>query len=137
MAMTPADIRSVQFSTTRMRSGYEMDEVDAFLDRVEAELGALIGQAQAARDSEAVLRSQCDQLAGRVNELERRLTEAAAAPQARPAIAPVTVDISQGSDAARQVADQILSAARAEAAGIRARLVADLRAGIAAVEGLG
>ncbi len=137
MAMTPADIRSVQFSTTRMRSGYEMDEVDAFLDRVEAELGALIGQAQAARDSEAVLRSQCDQLAGRVNELERRLAEAAAAPQARPAIAPVTVDISRGSEAARQAADQILSAARAEAASIRARLVADLRAGIAAVEGLG
>lgn len=138
MALTPADIRSVQFSTTRMKSGYEMDEVDAFLDQVEAELGALISQAQAARDSEAVLRAQCDQLVGRIGELERRLSEASSASVTRGYVAPaVTIDASQGSDAARQAADQIVSAARAEAASIRARLVADLRAGIAAVEGLG
>ena len=137
MALTPADIRSVQFSTTRMKSGYDMDEVDAFLDKVEAELGALISQTQAARDSEAVLRAQCDQLVGRVSELERRLTEASSMNVARPVLAPVSTDGGQGSDSARHAADQIVSAARAEAASIRARLVADLRAGIAAVEGLG
>jgi DivIVA domain-containing protein len=137
MALTPADVRSVQFSTTRMKSGYDMDEVDAFLDRVEAELGALISQAQAARDSEAVLRAQCDQLVGRVSELERRLAEASSMSAARPVLAPVSAEIGQGSDSARHAADQIVSAARAEAASIRARLVADLRAGIAAVEGLG
>jgi DivIVA domain-containing protein len=138
MALTPADVRSVQFSTTRMKSGYEMDEVDAFLDQVESELGALISQTQAARDSEAVLRAQCDQLVGRIGELERRLSETATNSVARGYVAPpVTIDASQGSDAARQAADQIVSAARAEAASIRARLVADLRAGIASVEGLG
>jgi cell division septum initiation protein DivIVA len=120
-----------------MKSGYDMDEVDAFLDRVEAELGALISQTQAARDSEAVLRAQCDQLVGRVSELERRLAEASSMSAARPVLAPVSAEIGQGSDSARHAADQIVSAARAEAASIRARLVADLRAGIAAVEGLG
>lgn len=137
MALTPADVRSVQFSTTRMKSGYDMDEVDAFLDRVETELGALISQTQAARDSEAVLRAQCDQLVGRVSELERRLAEASSMGAARPDLSPVSTDIGQGSDSARHAADQIVSAARAEAASIRARLVADLRAGIASVEGLG
>jgi hypothetical protein len=85
-----------------------------------------------------VLRAQCDQLVGRIGELERRLSEASSASVTRGYVAPaVTIDASQGSDAARQAADQIVSAARAEAASIRARLVADLRAGIAAVEGLG
>ncbi|MFM8894519.1 MAG: DivIVA domain-containing protein [Actinomycetales bacterium] len=137
MALTPADIRSVQFSTTRLKTGYEMDEVDAFLDRIETELGTLISQTQAARDGEAVLRAQCDQLVGRVSELERRLSEAATMAAPRSVPTPITIDTGQGSDAARQAADQIVSAARAEAASIRARVIADLRAGIAAVEGLG
>lgn len=137
MALTPADVRSVQFTTTRMKSGYDMDEVDAFLDQVEAELGVLISQTQAARDSEAVLRAQCDQLLGRVSELERRLGEATSTVMARPLVMPSQGEAGQGSQAARQAADQIVSAARAEAASIRARLVADLRAGIAVVEGSG
>lgn len=136
MALTPADVRNVQFTTTRMKSGYDMDEVDSFLDLVEAELGVLISQGQAARDSEAVLRAQCDQLLGRVGELERRLGEATSTALSRPLLPPPG-DVSPGSDAARQAADQIVSAARAEAASIRARLVADLRAGIAVVEGSG
>lgn len=137
MALTPSDIRNVQFTTTRMKSGYDMDEVDSFLDLVEGELGVLISQTQAARDSEAVLRAQCDQLIGRVGELERRLGEATSTAVSRPLLPPQTGGGSPGSDAARQAADQIISAARAEAASIRARLVADLRAGIAVVEGSG
>jgi len=40
--LTPADVRNKQFSTTRLRPGYDEEEVDAFLDEVEAELDRLI-----------------------------------------------------------------------------------------------
>src|SRR5579863_8929938 len=42
MPLTPADVRNKQFSTTRLRPGYDEEEVDAFLDEVEAELNRLV-----------------------------------------------------------------------------------------------
>src|ERR1700689_3093537 len=42
MPLTPADVRNEQFSTTRLRPGYDEEEVDAFLDEIEAELDRLI-----------------------------------------------------------------------------------------------
>ncbi len=42
MPLTPADVRNKQFSTTRLRPGYDEEEVDAFLDEVERELARLI-----------------------------------------------------------------------------------------------
>ncbi|GAT81452.1 cell division protein DivIVA [Streptomyces sp. F-3] len=40
--MTPEDVRNKQFTTVRLREGYDEDEVDAFLDEVEAELTRLL-----------------------------------------------------------------------------------------------
>jgi DivIVA domain-containing protein len=42
MPLTPANVRNKHFSTTRLRPGYDEEEVDAFLDEVEAELDRLI-----------------------------------------------------------------------------------------------
>src|ERR1700721_2228324 len=42
MPLTPADVRNKQFSTTRRTPGYDEEEVDAFLDEVEAELDRLL-----------------------------------------------------------------------------------------------
>lgn len=42
MPLTPEDVRNKQFTETKMRRGYEQDEVDAFLDEVEAEIGRLL-----------------------------------------------------------------------------------------------
>jgi DivIVA domain-containing protein len=42
MPLTPADVRNKQFSTTRLRPGYDEEEVDAFLDEIEAELSRLV-----------------------------------------------------------------------------------------------
>ena len=36
--LTPAAVRHVQFSTTRLRPGYDEEEVDAFLDMAELRL---------------------------------------------------------------------------------------------------
>lgn len=44
MPLTPADVRNKQFNTTRLRPGYDEEEVDSFLDEVEAELDRLIAE---------------------------------------------------------------------------------------------
>ena len=41
MALTPDDVRAKRFACTRLREGYDMCEVDDFLDEVEAELSRL------------------------------------------------------------------------------------------------
>ena len=38
MPLTPDDVRNKRFTPLRLREGYDMAEVDAFLDEVEAEL---------------------------------------------------------------------------------------------------
>src|SRR3954468_7596568 len=42
MTLTPEDVANKRFSTTRFRPGYDEDEVDSFLDGVEAELTRLL-----------------------------------------------------------------------------------------------
>ena len=42
MTLTPQQVREKQFNTVKMRTGYDMDEVDSFLDDVESALGSLI-----------------------------------------------------------------------------------------------
>lgn len=45
----PADVRSAMFATTRMKVGYEVAEVDAFLDQVEMSMEQMLGEIQALR----------------------------------------------------------------------------------------
>ena len=75
MPLTAADVRAMQFATTRMRSGYDMDEVDAFLDIIEADVAQYADELQRSRDGEAVLRTQCDQLQARLTAAEQRVAE--------------------------------------------------------------
>ncbi len=42
MPLTPEDVRNKQFTTVRLREGYDEDEVDQFLDEVESELTRLL-----------------------------------------------------------------------------------------------
>ena len=78
MPLTAAEVRGTKFSTTRMRAGYDMDEVDAFLDIVEADVAKYADDLQRSRDGEAVLRTQCDQLQARLTATEQRLADAQA-----------------------------------------------------------
>ncbi|MDO8310202.1 MAG: DivIVA domain-containing protein [Actinomycetota bacterium] len=80
MPLTAADVRTTKFSTTRMRSGYHMDEVDAFLDVIESELAQLADELQGKRDAEALLRTQVDQLQSRLSAAEERLAATAVLP---------------------------------------------------------
>src|SRR5437763_6576917 len=44
MQLTPEDVQKQQFTTVRFKEGYDEEEVDAFLDEVEAELRRLLGE---------------------------------------------------------------------------------------------
>lgn len=76
MPITAADVRGTTFKTTRLRRGYGMDEVDAFLDIIEADVAQYADDLQRSRDGEAVLRTQCDQLQMRLTLAERQLADA-------------------------------------------------------------
>ena len=78
MPLTAAEVRTTTFSTTRLRAGYNMDQVDAFLDIIEADTAQCADELQRTRDGEAVLRTQCDQLQARLTLAEERLAEAQA-----------------------------------------------------------
>ena len=55
MPLTPDDVRKKRFTPVRLREGYDMAEVDAFLDEVEAELIRLAeeGSAPSTADNES------------------------------------------------------------------------------------
>jgi DivIVA domain-containing protein len=71
----PADVRAVQFGTSRLKSGYDMDEVDAFLDIIEADIAQYADELQRSRESEAVLRTQLEQVQARLLVAERRIAD--------------------------------------------------------------
>ncbi len=76
MPLTPADVHNVAFSKPPIgKRGYNEDEVDAFLDLVEAELARLI-------EENDDLREQVSQLEQRLGNAQADLEEARARPQA-------------------------------------------------------
>jgi DivIVA domain-containing protein len=50
MALSARDVHDKQFKLVRNSTGYDMDEVDAFLDEVEAEIARLTEEVQAAQE---------------------------------------------------------------------------------------
>ncbi len=75
MPLTPADVHNVAFSKPPIgKRGYNEDEVDAFLDLVEAELARLI-------EENDDLREQVSQLEQRLGNAQADLDEARSRPQ--------------------------------------------------------
>jgi DivIVA domain-containing protein len=78
MPLTPADVHNVAFSKPPIgKRGYNEDEVDAFLDLVEAELARLI-------EENEDLREQVSELDQRLGNAQADLEEARSRPQAAP-----------------------------------------------------
>jgi DivIVA domain-containing protein len=89
MPLTPADVHNVAFSKPPIgKRGYNEDEVDAFLDLVEAELARLI-------EENEDLREQVSQLEQRLGNAQADLEEARSRPQAPlgPPVSPPTQQI--------------------------------------------
>jgi DivIVA domain-containing protein len=91
MALTPEDVRNKQFTTVRFKEGYDLDEVDNFLDEIEESLAAITREAEDLRsavkgevpesireeirslgDENARLKSELDQSARALEDSEAR-----------------------------------------------------------------
>lgn len=138
MPITAAEVRKTRFATTRLRAGYNMDEVDAFLDIIEADVAQYADELQRSRDGEAVLRTQCDQLQARVTAAEQRLVDAQQQLARGPVGAPIPVVPEVPAALAAALGDnpeaaEVLAAARTTAGGIVRAAEARAEAILAAV----
>ncbi|GAA4371875.1 DivIVA domain-containing protein [Actinomadura sp. NPDC048032] len=136
MPLTPADVRNKQFSTTRLRPGYDEEEVDAFLDEVEAELDRLIQENEELRAKLAeCLRGKVPAMAAPIVEpkpdIQKIPEPPRPEPQPQPEPEPVLGGLGMSSPApsgednmdtaarvlalAQQTADQAIADARREA----------------------
>lgn len=62
----PREVENIKFKTTRVREGYDQDEVDGFLDRVALTLRTVL-------DSNSNLEAECGRLRARNDVLQRAL----------------------------------------------------------------
>lgn len=110
MPLTPDDVRSKQFTPVRLREGYDVTEVDSFLDEVEAELERLLAENEELRAKLAAA-----QRAGAGQD--RPVDQTAALPPVvqQPKPAPVVVD--KPEDKPPVVAPAVAAAGAAAAAG--------------------
>ncbi len=136
MSLTPEDVQAKTFKETRFKPGYDEDEVDAFLDEVEAELRRLLadnGDLRSRARVPASAASEPEAEAGLSAENFPQASEAAVPAEAAPvetsstpaAVAPEPED--EGQQAAlrtlllaQRTADQAVAEARAEAEQLRA-----------------
>ena len=84
MTLSAQNVRDARFGTTRIRAGYNMAEVDAFLDQVEDTIAHASSEGQRLGDEVEALRSQVQQLQGRLAAAQRELQEAQSTPVAAP-----------------------------------------------------
>ena len=134
MPLTPEDVQNKEFTTVRLREGYDMQEVDEFLDEVEAELSRMQRENDELRDKLGAV-TRGGGLAASAEPIQaQRQPEGPTGPAAPPsASAPAAVSPPglQPSDAAAKVlalaqktADELVGDSRAEAD----RLMADAKA---------
>lgn len=76
MELSASDVRAVRFGTTRLRTGYNMAEVDAFLDTVEQAIAGYSSESVRLADEADALRSQVQQLHGRLEAMQAELSQA-------------------------------------------------------------
>lgn len=126
MPLTPEDVQNKEFTTVRLREGYEMQEVDEFLDEVEAELARLLRENEELRQKlAAVTRGGAAASAEPVPAPEAHRPEPVAQPEPqRPAPAPVRAPAPTAAPheaaakvlaLAQKTADELVADAKAEA----------------------
>ncbi len=116
MPLTASDVANKQFTTVKLREGYNMEEVDSFLDEVEGELGRL--------------HREIDDLTARLAAAPAQV--AAPAPVAEPVPVPVVAAVAPASsdsavkmlELAQKTADEYVATAKMEGD----RIVAEARA---------
>lgn len=110
----PADIERVQFKATRLKEGYDQDEVDNYLDRVAHALRSVEETNTHFADENARLKRQNA-------ELQRRLDAAADAPTQVISTATPTESAARLLELAQKTADDVVAQAQKNAVDITAR----------------
>lgn len=108
--MIPADIEDVKFTATRLKQGYDADEVDNFLDQVAAYVRGLTA-------ANEVDRVEVKQLKRQLAETQRMLDEYGNQPTQQ--IPSFAIDATKILEAAQRTADDVISQANGEADRIR------------------
>ncbi len=101
MPLTPEDVRNKRFTPVRLREGYDMGEVDQFLDEVESELDRL-GQENNDLRAKAGVASGSKSLESSEQERDSAAPGTSQAPESATGAAPVTT-IGQASGAAARL----------------------------------
>ncbi|TDD69638.1 DivIVA domain-containing protein [Jiangella aurantiaca] len=122
MPLTPEDVQNKEFTTVRLREGYDMQEVDEFLDEVEAELARMQRENDELRDKLSAVTRGGGVAASAEPIQAPRQPEAPKAPEAPPSAAAAVPAGVQPSDAAAKVlalaqktADELVADSKAEA----------------------
>jgi DivIVA domain-containing protein len=113
MPLTPEDVSNKRFTPVRLREGYDMGEVDQFLDEVEAELERLLAESDDLRTKLAAATG------GEPPAPQAR----AAKTEAKVADAPTATDATAGSSAAAAPRETIKVVTAAEASSAALRLL--------------
>lgn len=122
MVLGPVDIEHVEFKVTRLKEGYDQDEVDNFLDRVADSL-------RSALSSNGNLESESVRLRQENATLKRQLEASSEAPtQQIPLVQPEpTAAAGRLLELAQKTADEVIAKAQAEAVEIQKRADANAR----------
>jgi DivIVA domain-containing protein len=123
MPLTPEDVSNKRFTPVRLREGYDMGEVDQFLDEVEAELARLTRENDDLREKLSTAQHGGGSTAVSERTQDREQTEVAEKPvaPAPPELPKVTTVADASSAAARLLeiatrnADELVTEARNEA----------------------
>jgi DivIVA domain-containing protein len=95
MPLTPEDVSNKRFTPVRLREGYDMGEVDQFLDEVESELSRLTKENDDLRSKLSAAQSGAPVSVDKAPEPSKE-EEPAATPVETPAAAPVVAAASSG-----------------------------------------
>ena len=120
MPLTPEDVRNKRFTPVRLREGYDMGEVDQFLDEVESELQRLAATGNGS-DSEPVTTETAEHAAARTTDAAKPTSEpvVAGADNAEPhTVSAASVAAARLMELAGRNADQVVAEAEASAESI-------------------
>lgn len=121
MPLTPEDVSNKRFTPVRLREGYDMGEVDQFLDEVEAELARLTQENDDLRAKLAAAQSGAPAPAPVPTPTPAPEVEKAPEPEPEPEPAPAPVQAAPAADGAR--VETIKVETVPEASGAAARLL--------------
>jgi DivIVA domain-containing protein len=126
--MNPADIANKQFTTVRLREGYDQGEVDDFLDEVEGAYTAVLRRAEAAEQRLAVAQHQASTAQTTVLPPAAELLASPVAEMHVPSLSSISLLLKNAEKTAEDLLTKAKGDAEAEASRLRVEAAGALQA---------